>query len=359
MAKLILLIVLFFSLPAAAKKQKVTALYMPLADHYAALVAKQKYQTEMLHAELILEKMPSWPLLRAKFNASEADIAFVMAPLAMDMFTKQGDFRWVSLMHRDGNALAINELLNKWVELQGERNLRLPNARVADAFKRIKQQRGRPTRVGVPDLLSTHSVVLYRYLKEHGLTLGIGGGGEHDVIVKTIPPADAPLYLKRSSARGIPASFEQSLPWADIVETQGYGHVAWYSKDIMRWSTGHVECIVIAKDESVLKKFKAIKEIIRYIHQAGKDIEVARRSYGDEMADIIAMIRQHVPEHSEEAISQSLRVDLNVINYRNLNLDFGGLKQIMDYAVEGKVLKEPIDIKRFADSRFETDITAF
>jgi NitT/TauT family transport system substrate-binding protein len=75
------------------------------------------------------------------------------------------------------------------------------------------------------------------------------------------------------------------------------------------------------------------------------------------MAAITNMIRKHIPEHNEQAIIESLRPDLNVINYRHLNVDKAGLKQIMDLAVEGGILREPIDIDAFADENFATEIT--
>ncbi|MBW1861325.1 MAG: hypothetical protein JRJ02_02995 [Deltaproteobacteria bacterium] len=75
------------------------------------------------------------------------------------------------------------------------------------------------------------------------------------------------------------------------------------------------------------------------------------------MVTITNMIRKHIPEHNEQAIIQSLRPDLNVINYRHLNVDKAGLKQIMDLAVEGGILREPIDIDAFADESFATKIT--
>jgi NitT/TauT family transport system substrate-binding protein len=75
------------------------------------------------------------------------------------------------------------------------------------------------------------------------------------------------------------------------------------------------------------------------------------------MVAISNMIRKHIPEHNEAAIVQSLRPDLNVINYRHLNLDPEGLRLIMDLAVEGGILSQPIDIEEFADRSFSTEIT--
>ena len=109
----------------------------------------------------------------------------------------------------------------------------MPDAKVAAAFARAKRELGHPTECGVPHLQATHSVVLYKYLKEHGKTLALCRGRDRDVVAIEVPPPKAPAFIKKSNSRGVPASFEQSLPWADVVETQQFGQVAWYSKDVM------------------------------------------------------------------------------------------------------------------------------
>ncbi|MES9960238.1 MAG: ABC transporter substrate-binding protein [Sedimenticola sp.] len=341
-------------------KKSIKALYIPLADHYAAVVAYEKYGQQMRHADFQLEKMKSWPLLRAYFMSGEVDMAFIISPQAMDMFRERPNFRWVSLMHRDGNALAINDLLNADAKLEARRIDRKPDVRVADALGKAKRRLGRPTQSGVPHLHATHTVILYKYLKEHGKTLALGNGENQDVVAVEVPPPKSPAFIKKHNNRGIPASFEQSLPWADVVETGGYGHVAWYSKDVMPWPNGHVECIAIATDAGIRDKQEAIQEVIHYIHLAGQDIERARRQGGQAILEIAGMIRKHIPEHNTEAIVQSLRLDLNVINYRHLNVDEnakGSLRQIMDLAIEGGIIEGRIDIEAFADEAFSTDVT--
>lgn len=341
----------------AGEKQPIRAIYIPLADHYPGIVAYEKYRDAMVKADFSIERMMSWPLLRAYFQAGEADVAFIVSPLAMDMFRETPNFRFISLLHRDGNALAINDLLNLDVKLPRERLKRKPDRKVADALARARAQRGRPVECAVPSLLSTHTVVLYKYLKDYGRSLAIGFGPDKDVLAVEVAPAKSPAFIKKQNNRGTPAAFEQSLPWADVVETGRFGRVAWYSKDVLPWPNGHVECIVVATDEAIRNKSEALKEVVAYLHQAGIDIENARRSWGGEILDISTMIRRHIPEHNEEAIVQSLRTDLNVINYRHLNVDPAGLKQIMDLAVEGGILKKGIDIDAFTDKRFATVIT--
>lgn len=335
-------------------KQTIKALYIPLADHYAALVAYERYRKKMKFADFKIEKMKNWDLLRAYFQSGEVDMAYVMSPLAMDMYSQKPHFRWIGLMHRDGNALAINDLLNKRVQLPSKRKDRKPNEKVAVALKEVYDKEGHTTEIGMPHLLATHTVVLYRYLKEHGLRLSLLPNADAEVLAIAVAPSKSPSFIKAKSNRVIPAAFEQSLPWADVVETGGFGKVAWYSKDVMPWKYGHVECIALATNKAIKHKFKAIKEVMYYIRKAGEDIEKARKEGGTKLEGIVKIVRKHIKAHTRKAIIASLDPQLRVINYQHLNIDEAGLKQIMDLAVEGNILKKVVDIKAFADHRFDS-----
>jgi len=341
----------------SAEKKQIKAIYIPLADHYAGIIAYEKYKDQMVHADYKLERMKNWQLLRSYFREDSVDMAYIICPQAMDMFRKKPDFRWVSLMHRDGNALAINEELDKYANVERKRIDRKPDGRIAQAFKASKEATGRQVQCGVPHLHSTHTVVLYKYLKDNNLSLGVGRGENKDVLALSIAPPKSPSFIKRKNTRSEAASFEQSLPWADVVETQNYGVVGWYSKDVIPWKNGHVECIAVAKDSTISDKHDALKEVIYYIHKAGQDIEQARHSGGKALEEISMMIRKHIPEHNHEAIVQSLRPDLMVINYKHLNLDRKGLKVIMDLAVEAGIIDKGISIDAFANDQFATEIT--
>lgn len=357
--RIILLLTVFLSVSSNVyaintnlNRQTVKALYIPLADHYAALVAYERYRDKMQHADFQLQQMKNWDLLRAYFQSGEVDMAYVMTPLAISMFQEKPHFRWIGLMHRDGNALAINALLNQDVQLPASRKHRQPDSKVADALLKAYKKTGRATEIGMPHILSTHSVVLYRYLKNHQLKLALKPHQPGQVQAIAVPPPKSPAFILGKSNRSTPAAFEQSLPWADVVETEGFGHVAWYSKDVMPWPHGHVECIALATDQAILNKFDAIKEVMYYIHKAGEDIEQARQEGGAALDGIVKIVRKHIPTHSQQAIIASLSAELRVINYQHLNVDKQGLEQIMDLAIEAGILNKTIDIDAFADERF-------
>lgn len=331
-----------------AGRAKLHALVVPLADHYAAVVAQEKYASEMKKADFSVEVMKSWPDLRGKFLSGQADVAFIISTLAMDMYTESPKFRMISLAHRDGNALAINDLLEKRLKLPAARSARKPDAALAEAIAAYRKEKGEPVTCAVPTTMATHVIVLYKYLKQYGMTLAISQG-DADVVAKAVPPPSSPDFLKRQSAEGKAACFEQSLPWADVVETQGFGKVAWYSKDVIKWPKGHVECIVIASDDAIKNKREALMELIKYVQQAGRDLEDARAKGGKDLDAIAALIHKRIPGHDQAAIVNSLSPELNVINYANLSPDKPGLKLIMDLGLESKVLKKGIDLGSFVD----------
>ena len=355
---LCLIVCLCPSVSLAESRQPVKALYIPLADHYAALVAYEKYAADMQYADFSIQQMKSWDLLRGYFNSEDADMAFVMSPLALDMFRKTRDFRWVGLLHRDGNALAINDILNQSVGLSNQRSERKPDDKVALAIQRHYQKTGTPIRIAVPHKFSTHAVVLYQYLKNNGLSLTVFKKNPADVLAVPVAPPKSPLFIKSKSNRKTPAGFEQSLPWAELVESEGHGHIAWYSKDVIKWPNSHVECIAIAKDQSLKHKKRAIKEVMNAIHKAGDDIESARLEGGEALMEIIKIVRKHIPAHTSNAIAASLSPELNVINYKQLHIDPKGLELIMKLAVEGNVISAPVDIDEFiAEDFFNPDFT--
>lgn len=339
------------------KRQEIHAVYIPLADHYAALVAHYKYKDQMTKAKFTLKVMENWPTLRKNFTEKKSDLAFILSPLAMDMFHTNKTFQWVSLMHRDGSALAVNDEFNDLMDLHPFRYKRGSGKQFATAVSTWKSKTGTASISAVPSLLSSHAVVLYKYLKRFGKTLSFEGG-DGDVIAKVIAPPKSPLFLKNESNRGVAASFVQALPWADIVETNGFGYVAMYSKDVVIWPNGHIDCIAIAQNEAIQEKRDALKEVIYYIHKAGQDIDEARKKGGKALTEIAEIIHNnYIKSHSVKAIEHSLDERLAVINYSNLNNDLGGIKQIMDLAVEAGLLQQKINIDLFSDSTFSTKIT--
>ena len=355
----VLLLLSIFISVVGAQKVSIKAVGIPLADHYAGIIAYEKYKEQMKYADYQIKILPGPNLVRRYFRSySDVDIAFNVAPMVMDMYSKKPNFRWISLIHRDGNALAINCKIDEKVMLNTDRTQRKPTGKVAFVIDKFKKYTGKPVEIAVPSLLATHTTILYKYFKDNNKTIGLHSSTA-DISLDIVKPPNSIAYLKAQTIRRVPAAFEQSLPWAEIIEAQGNGHIAWYSKDVMKHDKGHVECIIIAKDDAIEKKRDAIKEVIYFIHRAGQDIETAREQGGEKFDDIIRMIRKHIPQHTVDSIKKSLSHEIMAINYKNLNVDKNSkdsFRKIMDLAYEAGFIKEKVNIDELADESFSISI---
>ncbi|MDC2887733.1 ABC transporter substrate-binding protein [Psychrosphaera algicola] len=342
-----------FSTQLHAERVKVNAIYVPLADHYAAIVAFEKYAEQMKYADFSIQQMKNWDLLKTKFLEGNTEIAFAMAPLALNMFTESPIFKWIGLMHRDGNGLAINNVLANQLELPDDHNERKPSHDLAQIVKSEINANQRVL-IGVPHLQSSHAVILFHYLKNNNLLLSFKPNFNDQVLAIAVNPAESLNFLRGNNNLNRPVAIEQSLPWIDVAESQNVGKVAWYSKDVLNTQNGHVECIALATNIALETKSKAIKEVFSMIKKAGKYIEEARNGDPEKLNEIIKMVQKHIPAHTTEAIRLSLDPTLRVINYEHLDIDKPGLKLMMNLGLESGTITSPVNINNFAAKEFDT-----
>jgi NitT/TauT family transport system substrate-binding protein len=314
-----------------------------------------------VEADFEIERMPSWQVLRAAFREGRADMAFIICPEALQMFSERPDFRWVGLLHRNGNQLIINRELAQHIELAENPKDRKPDGQVAEWLLQGMQSGNENVYCGLPAPRATHSVVFYKYLRDHDLKMGttrLGTDGE--VTTEIVRPGEATAYMRKRNNRSEMACTQQSLPWGDVIEERGDGKIAWYSKDVLVWPNGHVECIVIASDKALREKRAAVVEVLQAINQAGKELETARK--GDEalMGRLVGYIQEHVPEHSRTGILDALDIERGGIRYDHLSVDdnaVGSLREIMSLAIEAGILEEYVDLESFAIKQLETEGT--
>jgi NitT/TauT family transport system substrate-binding protein len=349
-----LLTTLVFAQSTAAEpaRQTVRLLYLPIADHYAALLAHGRYRGRFVHAEFVVERMDDPSLLRARFREPDVDLALQFAPLALEMYLRNPEFRWIGLAHRDGGALVANERLAASMSLAPLLADRKPSAAIAEALA-APARTGMTVNVSVAHPLVTQTVVLDTFLREHGRTLRVLSVPGRDVALTRQPPASMLAHLAREQARGDRVATLHSLPWPFIAEQAGLGRIVWFSRDVMRQPGGFVDCLALAKNDALAHKEDALREVMAAFLQAAADIEVARHAGGSTLDELAQTLRAYIPQHPEAAIRETLRTDPEVIHFRDLGIDRDGLRIIMQDAQQAGILATPVDIDAFADPRFD------
>ena len=103
-------------------------------------------------------------------NSGKVYVASMLIELAMKAKEQDIDLKVVALGHRDGNVVVVSEDINKVEDLKGKN-------------------------FAIPSKLSTHNILLYIMLKNHGLTYG-------DVNVIDLPPPEMPAALSEGRITG-------------------------------------------------------------------------------------------------------------------------------------------------------------
>ncbi|MEJ1296661.1 MAG: hypothetical protein RPU64_13350 [Candidatus Sedimenticola sp. (ex Thyasira tokunagai)] len=67
---------------------------------------------------------------------------------------------------------------------------------MADALKQSCRKTGKSTEIGMPHLPATHTVVLYRYPKEHSVGLPLRPNTPVEVLAIAVPPPKSPAFIK-------------------------------------------------------------------------------------------------------------------------------------------------------------------
>lgn len=333
---------------ATAAKDKIHALYIPLADHYPAMLSHHLYAKTMTKADYTVEMMKSWSSLQGKFSSGQADIAFIISPLAMNMYAKKPNFRWVGLSHRDGNAFALSKSFVDSLKIVGSSSKEV----LATKLAYWTDTQGKKVVIGVPAIESTHSVVLYKFFKDHGIKLNVNDPNA-PIALKVIAPPNAPAFLESQNSESNGVAIEQSMPWITVAQENSNAQVVWTSKQIIETQFGHVECIIIATDDAIKNKRDALAEVLNAIHLAADQLQNAIDGDDQKLSEFADVIQKnYVQSQKVEYIKASLSKQAGIINYRSLDNDHDGLKQIMDLAVEARIMDSAIDITSFADDSF-------
>lgn len=338
---------------SASAKDAIVALYLPIIDHYPLLLSHLRYSKQMTNADFSVLQMSGFNELRQKFESGEADIAVLTAPLALDMYASKPMLQAVALAHRNGSALSVNTAFAQRMTIPAGRGDRKPDDAFAKATKAAFDQTGNPLNVGVPTLHSTHTLVLYKYMQDHGIKMVTPKDRNGVLVAKQVPPPKSADYLKAAGALGQGAATIQAQPWGDVFESSGSGTIVWYSKDVMKHPKGHVECIVIASANAIKNKRAALEEVLDSLHKGGAELQAAIQANNKDLLQIATSISgAYIPAHKPDVIAKSMSKDIGAINFNDLDVDMEGLKQLQDLGMASGFQSSAVDLNKFSDRSF-------
>jgi len=295
--------------------------HLKLTDHLVLGVTKAKLESgeeKFNYLNLETQYYPGWNPLKDALKEGSVDAAFILAPLAMDLFSAGAKIRLTLFGHRDGSVIIKNKRAN---------------------IQKIEDFKGKT--VLIPHYLSIHHLIFDRLLREKGLTVGIG----KDVTFETVAPSEIPEIIAWDEEGKI-GGFIVAEPYGSQVVLEGNGEEFALSKDI--WPN-HPCCIVVMKEEIIGKYPDAVHELVNSFVKSGTFIE----KNPDEAAKIGAKFLDQKIEVVERVLKNKH------VSTGELYPSLEPLEAMQNYLTKViPVMTSKIDLEAFVDTRFAKEAGA-
>lgn len=286
--------------------------YLPILDHLTLLVSHAKDSCAFQEVEVKPKMFKAWREMVGALKAGVIDAAFILSPLAMDLFNQGIDIKTVLLAHRDGSAITV---------------------KTGSAIHSVADLKGKA--IAIPDRKATHTALLDHYLRSAGFSLS-------EIKSKVIAP---PNMLKAMKLGKIDA-FIVAEPFGAKAQHNGIGKILILTKDIINH---HVECIVVINQQFIKNHPASVQEWVNSLIQAGKWIDQDKLENGSQQVAKITA-KRYFP-HSTNTIIRGLQNPSDRISFSDLNPVLDDFQNIMDISLAAHII-DKVNLEAFIDDSF-------
>jgi len=226
-------------------KVKLRVAHIQITDHLVLgvlkyLISTGKFQPQFF--ELETQCMSGWQPVQNAIAKGDVDAAFILAPIAMDLFANQIPIKLVLLAHKDGSISVRNKM--------GMNNQSLKEFYKNKSFY-------------IPHLLSIHHMLSYMFFKEIGLSPGLAGQPGANVFFEVVPPIQMPEFLSKSVDA---AGYMVAEPLGTKAISQGHADIEYLSAELWEY---HPCCVVAVRDHFIDQFPDVVEEFCNLLVRAG------------------------------------------------------------------------------------------
>ena len=308
-----------------AGKVRLNVAHIQITDHLILGVLKhliEKNEVNPQYFELETHCMAGWNPVQEALEKGRVDAAFVLAPIAMDLFNFGTPIKLTLLAHKSG-SIFVRSNQGDYGEPYGD-------------FFRQKT-------FLIPHKLSVHHMLAHMFFKGIGLNAGMVSEGDIDVNFEVTAPIKMPEYLgSNPNACG----FMVAEPIGTKAIAQGVAKLQFLSSEL--WEN-HPCCVVAMRDDFIGPYTDAVYEFTEMLVSAGKFIENK-----PEMAAEIAV----------NFLDPNKQLGLKVPILKNVLTETKGIKsgdlfpviedldRMQHYMFDNMGIGSIIDLEKFVDTRF-------
>lgn len=226
------------------QKPKIKLGYLRITDHLILGVTADKLRRgveKFQYFDLELKPYTGWNVLAGDLRSGEIDAAFVLAPIAMELFHAGKKINVVLQTHKSGSLIVTNKRAN---------------------IQSLGDFRGRA--VLIPHYLSVHHLLFDKLCRESGLSIGAG----KDIVFDVVAPGEIPEILEWDE-KGRVGGFIVAEPFGTQVVNAGFGEEFKLSKDI--WPKNPC-CVLAIKEELIGINPDGVQELVSSLVESGRYI---------------------------------------------------------------------------------------
>ena len=305
------------------QKYKIKVGHLRISDHLALGVTLDKLkkgEEEFKYIDIETKSYGGWNPIAGDLRSGEIDAAFILAPIAMELYYSKRNIQLLLQAHKSGSVIVTNKRAN---------------------IKEAKDFAGKS--ILIPHYLSVHHMLFDKYLREQGLEVGAG----KDVIFDVVAPSEIPEIIEWDE-KGIVGGFIVAEPFGSQVIKAGYGDEFALSKDI--WPN-HPCCVFVVNEEVVKKNPDGLYELTKSLVHSGKLIEMNP----DRAAHVGA-----------DFLNQEVDVVKRVLTQPEDRVTFGEMFPVLDdyefmqtyMTTTIEAMSAKIDLEKFVDLQFAREAGA-
>ncbi|MCP4116770.1 MAG: ABC transporter substrate-binding protein [Desulfobacteraceae bacterium] len=239
-------------------KVELNVAHIQITDHLALGALKHRIDLGEItpkHFVLNTDRKPGWNPIQEGLENAELDAAFVLAPIAMDLFAYDSPIRLVLLAHKNGSTFVRSRHYD-------------PRFDSLQSFYKYKV-------VDIPHKMSVHHMLAHQFLKELGLKPGVPGKKAINVRFEVVPPIKMPGIMKENEDV---AGFMVAEPIATKAVATEIGNLEFVSST--RWEN-HPCCVVAMQQDFIENHPEAAQEFVSMIVESGKYVEADKARAAD------------------------------------------------------------------------------
>jgi NitT/TauT family transport system substrate-binding protein len=253
-----------------------------------------------------------WPEIKEALISGQINAAYMLAPLVMDLASKDVPVKIVSIGHRSGAIIMV---------------------RTDSGYRKFQDLAGK--RVAIPSRFAVDYLFLRKMLAKEGMSI-------KDLRIVEMPPPDMPAALYARAVDG----YCTGEPYGAAAQRAGYAVPLRMTRD--EWPN-YICCVLTVRQELIDQNPGLVQDLVNYVQGAGTWLD-AKQDHRTQAAMISSQGKYF--NQDKAVIEYVMENPPDRVTYGDLRMIREEFDDLMNLSMQAGTLKNPIAFERYIDDRF-------